>query len=942
MDAPGHARDPARGPVTDRPSGHPSDPDASPGVGVRRSPRGDGSAIGRLAAPDLDARRSRACPLERTRAACGPGRRPRRPAKSTSSSWAIASASASRSRKLVDSTICAARSRRRPRSRRSWRGRRRTRRLQVEHQLDVDLERLRLALLLLQHAVAALEHHVVEDDPVAHRPAPPVGRPLRASRRLARSSRGPPRRPSGPRGRSRERRGRGRCRAGGDRRARSWRAWPRAARRAAGRGPGRASTCATCRAGSAGPGRGARPRSRSRTRLWSGVLPKPKPGSTMSAPADAGRDCPLDRPLEIGHDLGHEVRVDGLRAVVHQRRSGRRAAAARRTRASSAPTPQTSLTRSAPASSAAAATAGFVVSTLIGVSGQGRAGARRRRARRAPAPRRVDRLVAGPGGFAADVEQVGALVDHRHAPARRRAATGSAPPASSPSPENESGVTLMMPMTNVRSPQRNARPSITVVPRSGAPATPVLAGRRRWAAVAIRRASSAGSPGSSRSAGSFDQARPDSADEIERAGDDDGPGRLASARSRAASPASTTSGWARRRDGAHRGARSRCRQRPGQVELRHDDPRRAGDRRGGQGGRGPRRRPCRPCADDRQRRRRRAVAAAEERPEVVEGAGEGRGAGRVVGAVEEDLAARPTGARGRLDELEPAGPARSGVALPARRPRARSRSRRRRARRGARRRRRRSPPGAGRAARRGSRRARRARRRSRRGPSRAPAAGTTSVSGDAEPARPPPDHRQRVAGRAGHRPVAALDDRRLLAGDARIVGPSRSMWSRSTLVITATPPSQAWVASSRPPSPTSTTARSTPARRTRGSDGGQDLELGRRTEPAGHAVGGRQDLADEPRERRPGRPAGRRPGAARGRSRGAASASRRRGSRPRAAREPASASTLPLPFVPATSAPRSASCGSPSSRRSARVRPSPSRMPNRPRSCEGPERLRVA
>ena len=43
---------------------------------------------------------------------------------------------------------------------------------------------------------------------------------------------------------------------------------------------------------------------------------------------------------------------------------------------------------------------------------------------------------------------------------------------------------------------------------------------------------------------------------------------------------------------------------------------------------------------------------------------------------------------------------------------------------------------------------------------------------------------------------------------AAIVGPSRSMWSRATLVIAATPPSQAWVASSRPPSPTSTSATS--------------------------------------------------------------------------------------------------------------------------------------
>ena len=40
-----------------------------------------------------------------------------------------------------------------------------------------------------------------------------------------------------------------------------------------------------------------------------------------------------------------------------------------------------------------------------------------------------------------------------------------------------------------------------------------------------------------------------------------------------------------------------------------------------------------------------------------------------------------------------------------------------------------------------------------------------------------------------------------------------------------------------------------------------------------------------------------------------------------------------MPFVPATSAPRTASCGSPSSRSSARVRPRPRRIPNRPRSA---------
>ena len=54
------------------------------------------------------------------------------------------------------------------------------------------------------------------------------------------------------------------------------------------------------------------------------------------------------------------------------------------------------------------------------------------------------------------------------------------------------------------------------------------------------------------------------------------------------------------------------------------------------------------------------------------------------------------------------------------------------------------------------------------------------------------------------------------------------MWSRSTLVTTATPPSQAWVASRRPPSPTSTSARSRFGLREVAEDHGrQELELRR-------------------------------------------------------------------------------------------------------------------
>ncbi len=55
--------------------------------------------------------------------------------------------------------------------------------------------------------------------------------------------------------------------------------------------------------------------------------------------------------------------------------------------------------------------------------------------------------VTGPGRLAADVEQVRALGGHLTSPRPSAAATGSAEPVSRPSPLNESGVTLMMPIT---------------------------------------------------------------------------------------------------------------------------------------------------------------------------------------------------------------------------------------------------------------------------------------------------------------------------------------------------------------------------------------------------------------------------------------------------------------------------------------------------------------
>ena len=87
-------------------------------------------------------------------------------------------------------------------------------------------------------------------------------------------------------------------------------------------------------------------------------------------------------------------------------------------------------------------------------------------------------------------------------------------------------------------------------------------------------------------------------------------------------------------------------------------------------------------------------------------------------------------------------------------------------------------------------------------------AGSTTVSGTAiRRARRP-----MIASASPVAPVTARSPRSMIAAFSRamaaIVGPSRSMWSRSTFVTTATPPSQAWVASRRPPRPTSTSARS--------------------------------------------------------------------------------------------------------------------------------------
>ena len=158
-------------------------------------------------------------------------------------------------------------------------------------------------------------------------------------------------------------------------------AMPRAVRREralqpllgrAGRGSGRWSTCATCRAGSAGRGRAAH-RGGAAAHVVVGRLPE----------ADARVDDQVARRRRRPDRRARGPRAGPRRPRAPRRRSAAppgcasRAAARRRwPRARPARVgadPQTSLSRSAPAASAASATTALVVSMLSGTSGQGRA-----------------------------------------------------------------------------------------------------------------------------------------------------------------------------------------------------------------------------------------------------------------------------------------------------------------------------------------------------------------------------------------------------------------------------------------------------------------------------------------------------------------------------------------------------------------------------------------
>ena len=274
--------------------------------------------------------------------------------------------------------------------------------------------------------------------------------------------RGRSHRSSGPRGRSPRRRGRGRDPRRRRCRAPSSRASPRGAP-SAGRSRTRPSVDFRLV-----PSRIGRPRirsvpsSRTSSRLCSGVLPNPNPGSTIrSSQRTPSREGPLDRALEVGDQLGEERRVAGLGPVVHD---DQRDAVLRRE-------PGEGVVVTDPPDVVdevgAGSQGGLGHGWLRRVDAQRRVGEGRtegRDDRDDPAPLLVG--VDGARGPAASIR-------HRRRGGRRRPPPSpprrdgglDRPPrprpaarpasASRPSPENESGVTLRMPITNVRSPQRN-------------------------------------------------------------------------------------------------------------------------------------------------------------------------------------------------------------------------------------------------------------------------------------------------------------------------------------------------------------------------------------------------------------------------------------------------------------------------------------------------------
>ena len=239
----------------------------------------------------------------------------------------------------------------------------------------------------------------------------------RTIRSVIRSSLARSRRPCAPPGRSRGRRGRERCprppRCPGP----SWRASPRRADRPGGRGPCRWSTCGTSRGGSGGPARadgrapaaaGGSARRSCRTRC---------PGSTRMSCSGHRPGALLDRPAEVVEDLGDEIGVDRLVAVVHEddRHPAVRGEPRQRVVVRDAPDVVDRI--------GAGGEGGLGNLRLRRVDRQGHLGQRRangldHRDDAAELLVIVHRGVPGARGFAADVEQVGAVLGHGGARAR--------------------------------------------------------------------------------------------------------------------------------------------------------------------------------------------------------------------------------------------------------------------------------------------------------------------------------------------------------------------------------------------------------------------------------------------------------------------------------------------------------------------------------------------
>ena len=212
-------------------------------------------------------------------------------------------------------------------------------------------------------------------------------------------------------------------------------------------------------------------------------------------------------------------------------------------------------------------------------------------------------------------------------------------------------------------------------------------------------------------------------------------------------------------------------------------------------------------------------------------------------------------------------------------------------------------------------------------------AGSTLGQRDAEPAAPPPDHRERLARRAGHGEVAALDDRRLLAGDRRDRRPEPvhvvevDVRDRGH----ATVPRVGRVESAAEARP-----RRARGRRSRSANQRKSIavsssnSVGSPSRRAIRSAAARASL-DEPGERRrvDRPPADLHPLPVGHEVRLRRLAGSDAGSPERAAGEREDAA---LAVRPGDERPADASCGSPSSRSSARVRPRPRRIPKRPRS----------